>query len=71
MWEEIAFGQTHGRTEIDKLLYRLLEGWGFKVRKKCFIDREKLLKFKAEIFFFFFLKSLQQFIQTAHGQYNF
>ena len=23
MWEEIAFGQTDGRTEIDKLLYRL------------------------------------------------
>ena len=25
MWEEIAFGQTHGRTEIDKLLYRFRE----------------------------------------------
>ena len=42
------------------------------VRKNCFSDREKLLKFKAEgREFENFLRSLEQFIQTVKGQNNF
>ena len=42
------------------------------VRKKCFSDREKLLKFVAEGWEFAkFLRSLEQFIQTVKGQNNF
>ena len=42
------------------------------VRKKCFSDREKLLKFEAEgQEFAKFLRSLEQFIQTVKGQNNF
>ena len=42
------------------------------VRKKCSSDREKLLKLKAEgRGFGFFLRSLEQFIQTVKGQNNF
>ena len=41
-------------------------------RKNCFSDREKLLKFEAEgREFEFFLRSLEQFIQTVKGQNNF
>ena len=39
------------------------------VRKKCFSDREKLLKFEVEGGEFTkFLRSLEQFIQTVKGQ---
>ena len=42
------------------------------VRKKCFSDREKLLKFEAEgREFEKNLRSLEQFIQTVKGQNNF
>ena len=42
------------------------------VRKKCFSDREKLLKFQAEgREFAKCLRSLEQFIQTVKGQNNF
>ena len=42
------------------------------VRKNRSIDRKKLLKFKAEgKEFAKFLRSLEQFIQTAKGQNNF
>ena len=42
------------------------------VRKNCFSDREKLLKFVAEgREFAKFLRSLEQFIQTVKGQNNF
>ena len=42
------------------------------VRKKCSIDREKLLKFDAEVWEFAkFLRSLEQFIETVKGQYTF
>ena len=38
------------------------------VRKKCFSDREKLSKFRAEGWEFAkFLRSLEQFIQTVKG----
>ena len=47
----------------------------FSVRKKCFSDREKLLKFEAEgrefAKFAKFLRSLEQFIQTVKGHNNF
>ena len=40
--------------------------------KKCFGDREKLLKFEAERQEFAkVLRSLEQFIQTVKGQNNF
>ena len=39
------------------------------MRKKCYSDREKLLKFKVEgQEFAKFLRSIKQFIQTAKGQ---
>ena len=42
------------------------------MRKKCFSDREKLLKFEAEgREFAKLLRSLEQFIQTVNGQNNF
>ena len=42
------------------------------VRKKCSSDQEKLLKFETEgREFAKFLRSLEQFIQTTKGQYNF
>ena len=42
------------------------------MRKNCSSDREKLLKFEAEILKFAkFLISLEQFIQTAKGQNSF
>ena len=42
------------------------------MRKNCSSDREKLLKFEAEILKFAkFLISLEQFIQTAKGQNKF
>ena len=42
------------------------------VRKKCFSDQEKLLKFEAEgREFTTFLRLLEQFIQTLEGQNNF
>ena len=42
------------------------------MRKNCFSDREKLLKFEAEGGGFSkFLRSLEQFIQTVKGQNNF
>ena len=42
------------------------------VRKNCFRDREKLLKFEAEDQEFpKFLRSLEQFIQTVKGQKKF
>ena len=44
------------------------------MRKNCFSDREKLLKFEAEgegWEFSKFLRSLEQFIQTVKGQNNF
>ena len=42
------------------------------VRKNCFRDREKLLKFEAEgREVSKFLRSLEQFIQTVKGQNNF
>ena len=42
------------------------------VRKKCYSDREKLLKFEAEgREFAKFLRSLEQFIHTVKGQNNF
>ena len=41
------------------------------MRKNCSNDREKLLKFKAEIGELAkFLRSLEQFIQTVKGQKN-
>ena len=41
------------------------------VRKKCSIDLEKLLKFKAEgPEFAKILRSLEQFLQTVKGQNN-
>ena len=40
--------------------------------KKCYSDREKLLKFEAEgREFAKILRSLEQFIQTVKGQNNF
>ena len=40
--------------------------------KNCSSDREKLLKFEAEgREFEFFLRSLEQFIQTGQGQNKF
>ena len=42
------------------------------MRKKCFSDQEKLLKFEAEgREFAKILRSLEQFIQTVIGQNNF
>ena len=42
------------------------------MRKNCFSDREKLLKFEAEgREFAKFLRSLEQFIQTVKDQNNF
>ena len=42
------------------------------MRKNCFTDREKLLKFKAEgREFAKFLRSREQFIQTVKGQNKF
>ena len=42
------------------------------MRKNCSSDREKLLKFEAEgREFEFFLRSLEQFIQTMKGQNSF
>ena len=42
------------------------------VRKKCYSEREKLLKFEAEgQEFVKSLRSLKQFIQTVTGQNNF
>ena len=42
------------------------------MRKKCFGDCEKLLKFEAEGGEFAkYLRSLEQFIQTVKGQNNF
>ena len=42
------------------------------VRKNCSSDREKLLKFESEgREFDFFLRSLEQFIETVKGQKNF
>ena len=42
------------------------------MRKNCFSDREKLLKFKAEgREFSKILRSLEQFIQTVKGQKGF
>ena len=42
------------------------------MRKNCSSDREKLLKFEAEgREFVKFLRSLEQFIGTVKGQYNF
>ena len=42
------------------------------MRKKCFSDREKLLKFEAEgREFAKNLRLLEQFIQTVKGQNNF
>ena len=42
------------------------------MRKKCSIDREKLLKLKAEgREFANFLRSLEKFIQTVKSQNNF
>ena len=42
------------------------------MRKNCFSDQEKLLKFKAEgRKFAKFLRSLEQFIQTVKGQEHF
>ena len=42
------------------------------MRKKCFSDRENLLKFEAEgREFAKTLRSLEQFIQTVKGQNNF
>ena len=42
------------------------------MRKNCSSDQKKLVKFKAEgREFEFFLKSLEQFIQTVKGQNNF
>ena len=41
------------------------------MRKNCFSDLEKLLKFEAEgREFAKFLRSLEQFIQTVKGQNN-
>ena len=43
------------------------------MRKKCFGDCEKLLKFEADMKaenFQIFSKSLEIFIQTVKGQYN-
>ena len=41
------------------------------VRKNCSGDREKFLKFEAEVQeFAIFLRSLEQFIQTVKGQKN-
>ena len=55
--------------ENDILLPKLF--WP-TVRKKCFSDREKLLKFEVEgREFAKFLRSLEQFIQTMRGQNNF
>ena len=42
------------------------------MRKKCSVDREKLLKFEAEHQEFEnILRSLEQFIQTVKGQNSF
>ena len=41
------------------------------MRKSCFCDREKLLKKAEGREFAKFLRSLEQFIQTAKGQNNF
>ena len=41
------------------------------VRRNCFSDREKLLKFEAEGREFAILRSLEQFIQTVKVQNNF
>ena len=41
------------------------------MRKNCFSDREKLVKFEAEgRDFAKILRSLEQFIQTVKGQQN-
>ena len=56
-------------TEIGILLPKLF--WP-TVRKNCFSDQEKLLKFEAESQEFAkFLRSLEQFIQTVKSQNNF
>ena len=57
----------------------MTKGWYFVTKivlthviKKCSSDREKLLKFEAEgQEFEFFLRSLEQFIQTVKGLNNF
>ena len=42
------------------------------MRKNCYSDQEKLLKFEAEgREFANFMRSLEQFIQTVKGQKNF
>ena len=42
------------------------------MRKSCSSDREKLLKFEAEVREFAkFMRSLEKFIQTVKGENNF
>ena len=72
------FESINGLTEIKQknekcnngiLLPKLFWPTG---RKNCPGDREKLLKFEAEVREFAkFLRSLEQFVQTVKGQNNF
>ena len=60
---------THSHTYIGILLPKLFCP---TVRKNCSSDWEKFLKFEAEgREFAKNLRSLEQFIQTVKGQYNF
>ena len=56
---------------IEKMVFCLKLFWP-TVRKICSSDQEKLLKFEAESQEFAkILRSLEQFILTVKGQYNF
>ena len=65
-----AMDQTNLPSDLNGTLLPKLF-WS-TMRKKCSSDWEKLLKFEAEDWEFAkILRSLNQFIQTVKGQYNF
>ena len=64
IWHDLICGMVNGI-----LLPKLFRP---TVRKNCSSDRENVLKFEAEgREFEIFLRSLEQFTQTAKGQNNF
>ena len=79
IWENYAYpdnlsmlGQVSGYRRSPKNGILLPKLFWPTVRKNCSRDQEKLLKFEAEgLEFAKFVRSLEQFIQTAKGQHNF
>ena len=70
------FSDTQEIDTIDKLFSEMVFCYqscsDLLWEKNCSSDREKLLKFEAEVWEFAkFLRSLAQFIQTVKGQNNF